>query len=139
MRQAQESIHIDCSGRGLYEVTRQVDRWLQDSGMQSGLLTVFAPHTSCSLLIQENADPDVLHDLETFFARVAPDGDAAYRHRMEGPDDMPAHIRAVLTNVSLSIPVARGRMLLGTWQGLYLYEHRHHAMRRQLVLHIIGD
>ena len=139
MRQAQESIHIDCSGRGLYEVTSQVDRWLQDSAMQSGLLTVFTPHTSCSLLIQGNADPDVLHDLETFFARVAPDGDAAYRHRMEGPDDMPAHIRAALTNVSLNIPVSRGRMLLGTWQGLYLYEHRHHAMRRQLVLHIIGD
>ncbi|MDX8411234.1 MAG: secondary thiamine-phosphate synthase enzyme YjbQ [Mariprofundaceae bacterium] len=139
MRQAQDRISVACRGRGLYDVTRQVDRWVHDSGMQTGILTVFVPHTSCSLIVQENADPDVQHDLETFFARLAPDGDASYRHCMEGPDDMAAHIRSALTSVSLSIPVDHGRMQLGTWQGLYLYEHRHHNMSRQLVLHLVGD
>jgi len=139
MRQAQKRISVDCRGRGLYEVTRQVDGWVRESGIETGLLTVFTPHTSCSLIIQENADPDVLHDLETFFAHIAPDGDPSHRHRMEGTDDMPAHIRATLTGASLNIPVAKGRMVLGAWQGLYLYEHRHRTMRRQLILHLAGD
>jgi secondary thiamine-phosphate synthase enzyme len=107
--------------------------------VSTGLLTVFVQHTSASLLIQENADPDVVHDLNVFFSRIAPEDNRLYRHTIEGPDDMPAHIRAALTATQLSIPVARGRMTLGTWQGVYLFEHRAAAHRRSVALHLLGD
>ena len=106
--------------------------------MQSGLLTLFVRHTSASLIVQENADPDVRGDLERFFARLVPDGDKLFRHRDEGPDDMPAHVRAALTAVQLSIPFSNGRLALGTWQGIYLFEHRLRSHRREVVLHLVG-
>jgi secondary thiamine-phosphate synthase enzyme len=115
-----------------------VRRWAEGQGLKTGLLTLFLPHTSASLLIQENADPDVLADVLDFFARVAPE-DAAYRHRTEGPDDMPAHIRAALTQTQLSIPLLEGRLALGTWQGVYVFEHRRAPHRRRLCLHLIGE
>ena len=109
------------------------------SGIDDGLLTLFLRHTSASLLIQENADPDVRADLERFFSRLVPDGDPLFRHRDEGPDDMPAHVRAVLTAVQLSVPVSRGRPVLGTWQGVYLWEHRQRPHRREVALHLLGE
>ena len=139
MRQAQHSLGVSTRGQGLYEITRDVVRWVAGEGIGTGLLTVFCRHTSASLVIQENADPDVVRDLETFFSRLAPEDPARYRHAAEGPDDMPAHIRGALTAISLSIPVAGGRPVLGTWQGIYLFEHRARPHRRQLVLHLIGD
>ena len=139
MRQHQTEIGIDTPGRGLVEVTREVVGWTAGRGMATGMLTVYCRHTSASLTIQENADPDVLHDLEAFFGRLVADDPALYRHTAEGPDDMPAHIRSALTDVSLNIPVAGGRPLLGTWQGIYLFEHRRRPHRRRLVLHLQGD
>jgi secondary thiamine-phosphate synthase enzyme len=137
MEQAIGSITVTTAGRGLTDVTDRVEAFVANRAILTGLLTIFCRHTSASLVIQENADPDVLRDLETFFRRIAPEGDH-YLHDDEGPDDMPAHIRAALTQTSLSIPVANGRPVLGTWQAIYLYEHRAVAHRRELVLHLIG-
>ncbi len=128
---------VDTQGQGLVEITEAVSRWVFGTGILHGLLTVFCRHTSASLLIQENADPDVRLDLMAAFDRLAP-RDAAYIHSTEGPDDMPAHIRTVLSGVSLSIPVLEGQMALGTWQGLYLAEHRDNPHSRDVILHLIG-
>ena len=138
MKQALHRIAIETSGRGLVEVTRPVALWVDSQTVTDGLLTVFCRHTSASLLVQENADPDVRRDLEDFFARLAPET-ADYRHDAEGPDDMPSHIRAALTQSQLSIPVEQGRLTLGTWQGIYLFEHRTQGHRRELALHLIGE
>lgn len=138
MRQAQTELSCQTSGTGLYEITREVCDWSADQGIDTGLLTVFLRHTSASLLIQENADPDVLADLNDAYARLAPEG-PHYRHDSEGPDDMPAHIRAALSQSQLSIPVGGGLPLLGTWQGVYVFEHRHRPHRRKIVLHLIGQ
>lgn len=124
-------------GRGLHDITSEVREVVSSSGVLTGLCHVFVQHTSASLTIQENADPDVLVDLEGWFARAVPDGDPRYRHRDEGPDDMSAHIRSALTQTSLWVPIASGRLALGTWQGLYLYEHRTQPHRRRLVLTIL--
>jgi secondary thiamine-phosphate synthase enzyme len=133
------TLEFDTPGRGLLEITPAVADWVERSGLRTGLLTLFVRHTSASLLVQENADPEVQADLERFFARLVPDGDALFRHRDEGPDDMPAHVRSALTAVQLSIPVADGRLALGTWQGIYLWEHRTRPHRRQVALHLLGS
>lgn len=136
----QRMLEISTTGQGLYEFTERAERFVAESSVGTGLLTVFVRHTSCSLLIQENADPDVRRDLEAFFRRLVPPADdpamAYLVHRAEGPDDMPAHIKAALTAVSLSIPIMDGRPALGTWQGIYLFEHRTRPHSRQVVLHI---
>jgi secondary thiamine-phosphate synthase enzyme len=139
MRQATTILHISTRGRGLLEITREVDSWLQGQSVAAGLLTVFCRHTSASLLIQENAAAEVRADLEAFFEHIAPEDPTRYAHDDEGPDDMPAHLRTALTPVQLGIPVAGGRMLLGTWQGIYLFEHRRHGQARQIALHLIGE
>ena len=139
MRQALHHLTFQTQGRGLVEITREIARWVGGQQIPTGLLTVFCRHTSASLLIQENADPDVRTDLEAFFDRIAPEAPGLYVHEDEGPDDMPAHLRAALTQVQLSIPVARAKMTLGTWQGVYLFEHRRRPHRREIVLHLIGD
>ena len=136
---AQSGIEISTRGPGLYEFTREAASFVAQSGIATGLLTVFVRHTSCSLVIQENADPDVQTDLNAFFKRLVPEGMDFITHTMEGPDDMPAHIKAALTQTSLGVPVGGGRALLGTWQGLYLFEHRRASHRRQLVLHLQGE
>jgi secondary thiamine-phosphate synthase enzyme len=138
MRQAADILDLPAATAGLHDITGLIAAWGAGQGVQTGLLTVFCRHTSASLLIQENADPDVLRDLEAYFARLAPEG-GPYRHQDEGPDDMPAHLRTALTQVSLSIPVIGRCMALGTWQGLYLFEHRRAPHRRRLALHIMGD
>jgi len=138
MRQAQHHLAVETRGKGLTEITPAVARWQAGQGIRNGLLTLFCRHTSASLIIQENADPDVRTDLEAFFERLAPESDP-YVHTLEGPDDMPAHIRAALTQASLTIPVSDGDMVLGTWQGIYLFEHRRRPHRRDVVLHLIGD
>jgi secondary thiamine-phosphate synthase enzyme len=136
----QTTLEIMTFGPGLYEFTDRAERFVMDSGTETGLLTVFVRHTSCSLLVQENADPDVRRDLEEFFRRLVPPADDPAMdylvHRIEGPDDMPAHIKAALMAVSLAIPIGDGRLALGTWQGIYLFEHRARPHRRQIVLHI---
>jgi secondary thiamine-phosphate synthase enzyme len=132
-------IRISTSGRGLYEITRQVVGLVRDGNIANGLVTLFVRHTSASLLIQENADPDVRGDLERFFQRLVPDGDRLFEHTMEGEDDMPAHVRTALTAVSLGIPVEGGKMVLGTWQGVYLWEHRSISHQREVIAHIIGE
>jgi len=139
MRQANALLAVETRRRGLTEITRQVADWVGASGLTNGLLTVFVRHTSASLLIQENADPGVQRDLERFFSRLAPDGDRLFEHDAEGPDDMPAHVRSALTATQLSVPLIDGRLMLGTWQGIYLYEHRLRGHRREVVLHLIGD
>lgn len=139
MRQAQQEIVVETRGPGLVEVTREAAAFVDGSGIADGLLTAFVRHTSASLLIQENADPDVQRDLNAFFRRLVPEGDPLYVHTAEGPDDMPAHVKAALTAVSLSIPVSDGRMALGRWQGLYLFEHRNSPHRRRIVLHLLGE
>lgn len=138
MRQAQGALAIASRGAGLYEFTDQAVAWVSDQGIAQGLLTVFVRHTSCSLVIQENADPDVMRDLDEFFRRLAPENASWMRHRSEGPDDMPAHIKAALTQTSLAIPLIGGRPALGTWQGIYLFEHRARPHRREVILHAIG-
>jgi secondary thiamine-phosphate synthase enzyme len=130
----QETLEITTRGRGTQNITRDIQEAVGRSGVDTGLCHVFLRHTSASLILCENADPDVRHDLEAWFARAVPDGDPRYRHDMEGPDDMPAHIRAILTNMDLTLPVTAGRCALGTWQGVFLYEHRHHGHRRQIVV-----
>ena len=139
MRQSVHQIEVSTSGRGLIDVTAAVARWTAEQGISTGLLTLFCRHTSASLLIQENADPDVLKDIEAFFERLAPEDRSLYLHDAEGPDDMPAHLRAALTQVQLSIPVSQGRLMLGIWQGIYLFEHRRAAHRREVALHLIGE
>ena len=139
MQQSQSIIEIETRGAGLYEFTTASQKFIADAQISAGLLTVFCRHTSCSLLIQENADPDVQTDLETFFRNLVPEGMDWVVHTTEGPDDMPAHIKAALTQTSLTVPIGRGVPLLGTWQGLYLFEHRARPHRRQVVLHIIGE
>jgi len=139
MRQAHHRLTLSTAGQGLYEVTPQVRDFAEREGLRQGLLTIFCRHTSASLLIQENADPDVQADLMSFFARVAPEGRGLYVHDAEGPDDMPAHIRAALTQSQLSVPLIEGRLALGTWQGVYLFEHRRAPHRREVVLHLLGD
>jgi secondary thiamine-phosphate synthase enzyme len=137
MKQVQYRLSVATNGQGLVEVTARVCDWVAAQHIATGLLTIWCRHTSASLLVQENADPDVRADLETFFRRLVPEG-AGYRHEDEGPDDMPAHIKAALTQTQLSIPVEGGRLVLGTWQGIYLFEHRTAPHRRELVLHLIG-
>ena len=139
MRQVSHELSVATRGRGLYDVTPHLNAWLAEQRLRDGLLTVFIRHTSASLVIQENADPDVLHDLESFFARLAPESGGPYRHTTEGPDDMPAHIRSALTQTQLSIPLSDGRMALGTWQGIFLYEHRNAPHTRRLALHLLGE
>ena len=139
MRQATGRLTIETRRQGLVEITREVVAWVDAGEMQEGLLTIFCRHTSASLLIQENAAREVRSDLEAYFARIAPEDPSAYAHDDEGPDDMPAHLRTALTQVQLSIPVVDGRLALGTWQGIYLFEHRRRPHRRDLALHLIGE
>jgi secondary thiamine-phosphate synthase enzyme len=138
MNQYQHAFHLATRGQGLYDFTGDVVRWLGECGVRDGLLTLFVRHTSASLILQENADPDVQGDLQRFLARLVPENDPLYRHTQEGPDDMPAHIRAVLTQTQLSIPVRDGNMVLGTWQGIFLFEHRRSAHRREVAGHLLG-
>lgn len=139
MQQSLHTLEIATRGKGLVEITAPVRRWVEAQAITTGLLTLFCRHTSASLLIQENADPDVRADLEAFFEDIAPEEPGRYIHDAEGPDDMPAHIRTALTQIQLSIPVAAGRMVLGTWQGFYLFEHRSRPHRREIVLHLLGE
>ncbi len=139
MKQFQKKITIKTQGRGLYEITNNVESVLKESGVTAGLCVVFCCHTSASLVIQENADPTVQTDLMNWLARVAPDGDSRYVHDTEGPDDMAAHIRTLITRTSESIPVSRGQLALGTWQGIYLAEHRTSPHNRTVVIHITGE
>jgi secondary thiamine-phosphate synthase enzyme len=139
MKQALHHLNVATRTRGLYEITRDIHSWIDQQAIETGLLTVFLQHTSASLLIQENADPDVRTDLERFFETIAPEAPGRYIHDAEGPDDMPAHLRTALTQVQLSIPVSAGRMVLGTWQGIYVFEHRRAAQHRNVVLHLFGE
>lgn len=139
MAHVQTTLRINTTGEGLYEFSRDAIRFCAESSVRVGVLTVFCRHTSASLTIQENADPDVIRDLNNFFKRIVSEDPSLYRHTAEGPDDMPAHIRSALTDVSLSIPVNDGKPMLGTWQGLYLFEHRTRPHQRNVVLHLSGD
>ncbi len=139
MQQFQETITVRTRGQNLYEITDAISSWLRRAGADVGLVTVFCCHTSASLTIQENADPDVMRDLVGFFARLVPENQPWYRHTCEGPDDMPAHIKGALTDVSLAIPVSGGSMVLGTWQGVYLFEHRTSPHTRRIVVHYTGN
>jgi secondary thiamine-phosphate synthase enzyme len=139
LRQALHELTVPTRTRGLYEITDQVARWLSDTKGTNGLVTLHLRHTSASLVIQENADPDVQRDLDAFFSRLVPDGDPIFVHTAEGDDDMPAHVRAALTTVNLSIPVSHGRLALGTWQGIYLWEHRLAPHSRKISMHFIGE
>ena len=138
LRQSSTTLSIEASRQGLHEITDQVSAWVLEEAIDVGLLTAFCRHTSASLLIQENAASAARRDLETYFARVAPEDPALYTHNDEGPDDMPAHLRTALTQTQLSIPVSAGRMALGPWQGIYLFEHRRDPPRREIALHLIG-
>lgn len=139
MRQAFLELTIVTRGRGLYDFTREIRAWISQGGFKNGLVTLHLRHTSASLLIQENADPDVRADLERFFQRLVPDGDPLFEHTCEGDDDMPAHIRTALTTVNLSIPLNGGQLVLGTWQGIYLWEHRRAPHSRRVAIHFIGE
>jgi secondary thiamine-phosphate synthase enzyme len=138
-RQSFNELTINTRGRGLYDFTDEVESWIGSSGFKNGLVTLHLRHTSASLLIQENADPDVRADLEQFFKRLVPDGDPIFVHTSEGDDDMPAHVRTALTTVNLSLPLQSGRLALGTWQGIYLWEHRKAPHSRRVALHFIGE
>lgn len=138
MRQFQKTLTLETDGPGLIEFTGNAAKIVAEAGIETGLVHVFCRHTSASLLIQENADPDVQRDLVAFFKRLVPDGDPLFIHRAEGADDMPAHVKSALTQMTLTIPVANGAMMLGTWQGLYLFEHRRRPHTRRLVVHVIG-
>ena len=138
-RQFFHELSVATRGRGFYELTADARRFVRDSGITTGLLTLHVRHTSASLLIQENADPEVRRDLERFFARLVPDGDALFQHTSEGADDMPAHVRTALTAVNLSIPIHQGQPTLGTWQGIFLWEHRAQPHPRRIALHVIGE
>jgi secondary thiamine-phosphate synthase enzyme len=139
LRQQSTQLTVSTKGRAFYEITRDVAGFVAKSKIQTGLLTVHIQHTSASLLIQENADPEVRRDFERFFQRLVPDGDALFEHTAEGDDDMPAHIRTALTTVNLSIPIVHGELTLGTWQGIYVWEHRTHPHSRRVTLHLIGE
>ena len=139
MRQTQETIVVASRGQGLAEFTAEVKRFVEKSGIATGLLTIYCRHTSASLLIQENADPDVMRDMQEFFRRLVPEGAGWMVHKVEGPDDMPAHIKTALTQTSLAVPVTGGKLALGTWQGIFLFEHRTSPHRREVVLHLVGD
>ena len=139
LEQHTHQITIRTPGAGLVEFTAEVERWVRQTGIRTGLLTLFIRHTSASLTIQENADPDVIFDLNQYFTRLVPPDNRLYRHTAEGPDDMPAHIRSALTATQLSIPVVGGELALGTWQGIYVFEHRSQPHRRQIVLHLFGE
>lgn len=138
LRQAQHAFSVTTEGQGFYEITDTVRRFVADAGLATGLVTVFIGHTSASLVIQENADPDVRRDLSAFFRRLVPEGDPLYVHTDEGPDDMPAHVRAALTASSLAVPITGGAPALGTWQGVYVFEHRRARHRRRVTLHAVG-
>jgi secondary thiamine-phosphate synthase enzyme len=139
LRQSSHQLTFATRGRGLQEITRDVAALVRQSGIVTGLATLHLQHTSASLLIQENADPEVRRDLERFFARLAPDGDPLFRHVSEGDDDMPAHARTALTTVNLSVPIVQSALALGTWQGIYLWEHRTEPHRRELIVHLLGE
>ena len=139
MKQASQTLAIRTSGRQFYDVTQKVLDWVNESNFKEGLLTLYVQHTSASLLINENYDPDVLVDLESFFERLVPDGDPLFIHTAEGKDDMPAHIRTALTQTSLSIPIKQGKVALGQWQGIFLYEHRYQSHDRRILMHMIGE
>ena len=139
MRQANHQLSTSTSGKGLYNITLEIKLWVTQQKFSTGLLTIFVPHTSASLIIQENADSDVLHDLTMFFQQLVPEDGANYLHRSEGPDDMPAHIRSALTQTQISIPVNSGNPSLGTWQDIYLFEHRRQPHMRIIHLHLIGE
>jgi secondary thiamine-phosphate synthase enzyme len=139
MQQLSRKINVKTNGRRLYDITPQVMTWAKNSGLKTGLLTLYVQHTSASILINENYDSDVLVDMESFFARLVPDGDRLFIHTSEGPDDMPAHIRSALTQTSISIPFLEGKVALGTWQGIFLYEHRLAAHSRNVLLHLIAE
>ncbi|MDP2247716.1 MAG: secondary thiamine-phosphate synthase enzyme YjbQ [Nitrosomonadales bacterium] len=139
MRQLSHQISLKTNGRRLYDITPEVIQWAEKSDMRTGMLTLYIQHTSASLLINENYDSDVLVDMEAFFARLVPDGDSLFIHTVEGPDDMPAHVRTALTQTSLSIPLLEGRLALGQWQGIFLYEHRLMSHSRRVLLHLIGE
>lgn len=138
MRQVHHLLTVATPGRGFVELTGDLRAFVRGSGLRDGLLTVFCRHTSASLLIQENADPDVRHDLEAFFSKLSPDGQPGWRHHNEGPDDMSGHIRSALTQTSVGIPLLAGELALGTWQGVFLWEHRMRPHRREVVLHLMG-
>ncbi len=139
MIQQSDEIVFKTSGRALYDITKEVASWVKKQNIQTGLLTLYIPHTSASLLIQENYDPEVLRDLERFFNRLIPQGDPLFRHTTEGSDDMPAHVRSALTATTLSIPVRRGQVSLGTWQGIFIYEHRTAGHVRKILFHLMGE
>ncbi|HTW66266.1 MAG TPA: secondary thiamine-phosphate synthase enzyme YjbQ [Bryobacteraceae bacterium] len=139
MKQFTHQLHIATRGKGFYEFTREIEAWLRDHETETGLLTVFCQHTSASLVIQENADPDVVADLADFFTRLVPEDTRLYRHTAEGPDDMTSHIRSALTETQLAIPIHKGHLALGTWQGVYLFEHRERPHRRSVALHLLSD
>jgi len=136
---AQKRLTIPTRGRGTYDITQEVEQAVRESGLSTGICHVFVQHTSASLILCENADPGVRHDLEAFLARLAPDGDPLFRHTQEGPDDMPAHVRSILTKADLTLPVSGRRCALGTWQGIYLYEHRTLGHHRQVTVTISGE
>ena len=139
MQQYTQQISVNSQGRKLYDITPQVLDWVNQLGFDTGLLTLYIQHTSASLLINENYDADVLVDMEAFFKRLVPDGDDLFIHTVEGPDDMPAHVRSALTQTSLSIPILHGKLALGQWQGIFLFEHRHMPANRRVILHALGD
>lgn len=139
MKQYQQALRLKTTGKSLHKITSKIEQIVAESGIETGLCLIFIRHTSASLIIQENADPDVLTDLASFFARLVPEDSHRYIHSTEGADDMPAHIRSALTHTSEQIPIARGRLVLGTWQGIYLWEHRQRSHQRELVVHISGN
>src|SRR5262245_25656101 len=139
MRQALTHFQIETRGSGPVDITAEARGWVAGTGIRTGLLTLQVRHTSASLVIQENADPEAMRDLERFLRRLVPEGDPLFRHTAEGPDDMPAHVRAALTQTTLSLPVVDGAPTLGTWQGIYLYEHRRRPHRREVVAHVLGE
>jgi secondary thiamine-phosphate synthase enzyme len=139
LRQQTDEIEIPTRGRGFYEITERVRELVRRAALTTGLATLHIQHTSASLLIQENADPEVRRDLERFFNRLVPDGDRLFEHSAEGEDDMPAHVRTALTSVNLSIPIAGGQLVLGTWQGIYVWEHRKRPHHRSVVIHLLGE
>ena len=139
LRQAAKTLTIAAPRPGLHEISREIEGWVRSTGISTGLLTLFCRHTSASLLIQENAAPTARRDLETYFSRIAPEDPSLHTHNDEGPDDMPAHLRSALTQTQLSIPVEGGRTVLGTWQGIYLFEHRRDPSERQIAMHLVGE
>jgi secondary thiamine-phosphate synthase enzyme len=139
MKQFTHRMQVATRGKGLYPITGEIEKWAEGQSLRTGLLTVFIQHTSASLVIQENADPDVIRDLDEFFSRIVPEDAPWYRHTAEGPDDMPAHIRAAFTQTHLTIPLVDSRLALGTWQGIYVFEHRSRSHRRSIVLHLAGE